>query len=116
MKLSKKRVIILVSSVILLVLIGALFVAYEGGPYDKNNGKDIVVDIPMGSTVSSVADILKENNLIKNEVLFKLNFKMKNIFALTWDYNICSFMLMLYLDKYQQINFSSLINYTIIYN
>ena len=32
----------------------------------------------MGSTVSSVADILKENNLIKNEVLFKLNFKMKN--------------------------------------
>ena len=78
MKLSKKRVIILVSSVILLVLIGALFVAYEGGPYDKNNGKDIVVDIPMGSTVSSVADILKENNLIKNEVLFKLNFKMKN--------------------------------------
>ena len=68
----------MVSSVILLVLIGALFVAYEGGPYDKNNGKDIVVDIPMGSTVSSVADILKENNLIKNEVLFKLNFKMKN--------------------------------------
>ena len=43
-------------------------------------------------------------------------FKMKNIFALTWDYNICSLMSMLYLDKYQQINFSSLINYTIIYN
>ena len=83
MKLNKKKGIILASSVISLILIGVLFVIYETGPYDKNNGKDIVVDIPMGSTVSSVADILKENNLIKNEVLFKLNFKMKNIFALT---------------------------------
>ena len=78
MKLNKKKGIILASSVISLILIGVFFVIYETGPYDKNNGKDIVVDIPMGSTVSSVADILKENNLIKNEVLFKLNFKMKN--------------------------------------
>ena len=78
MKLNKKKGIILASSVISVILIGVFFVIYETGPYDKNNGKDIVVDIPMGSTVSSVADILKENNLIKNEVLFKLNFKMKN--------------------------------------
>lgn len=81
MKLSKKKVIILVSSIVLLLLIGVLFVIYESGPYDKNNGEDKVVNIPMGSTVNNVADILKENNLIKNEFIFKINFKMKNNYS-----------------------------------
>ena len=69
MKLNKKKIIILISSVILLVAIGSLFLIYESGPYDKNNTKDIIVDIPMGSSVDGVADILEENNLIKNKYL-----------------------------------------------
>ncbi|WP_455541883.1 endolytic transglycosylase MltG [Intestinibacter sp.] len=81
MKSNKKKVIILVSSVVLLILIGVMFVIYESGPYNKNNGEDIVVDIPMGSTVNNVADILKENNLIKNEFIFKMNFKIKNNYS-----------------------------------
>ncbi|MBU5335136.1 endolytic transglycosylase MltG [Intestinibacter bartlettii] len=81
MKLSKKKVIILVSSVVLLLLIGVLFVIYQSGPFDKSNGEDKVVNIPMGSTVNNVADILKENNLIKNELIFKINFKMKNNYS-----------------------------------
>lgn len=81
MKLNKKKIIILISSVILLVAIGSLFLIYESGPYDKNNTKDIIVDIPMGSSVDGVADILEENNLIKNKFVFKLSFKMKNNYS-----------------------------------
>ena len=78
MKLNKKKVVILISAIILLLFTMVLFVLYEGGPYDKNNKKDLVVDIPMGSTVDDVAHILKEKNLIKNEFIFKINFKIKN--------------------------------------
>ena len=81
MKLNKKKGIILASSVISLILIGVLFVIYETGPYDKNNGQDIVVDIPMGSTISNIADILKENNLIKNKFIFEINFKLRNNYS-----------------------------------
>lgn len=78
MQLNKKKVIILASSIILLIVISIVFVIYESGAYNKNNAKDIVVDIPMGSTVDNVADILKQNNLIRNELVFKVNFKIKN--------------------------------------
>ena len=81
MKLNKKKGIILASSVISLILIGVFFVIYETGPYDKNNGQDIVVDIPMGSTISNIADILKENNLIKNKFIFEINFKLRNNYS-----------------------------------
>ena len=81
MKLNKKKGIILASSVISLILIGVLFVIYETGPYDKNNGQDIVVDIPMGSTIGNIADILKENNLIKNKFIFEINFKLRNNYS-----------------------------------
>ena len=75
MKLNKKKGIILASSVISLILIGVFFVIYE------NNGQDIVVDIPMGSTISNIADILKENNLIKNKFIFEINFKLRNNYS-----------------------------------
>ena len=81
MKLNKKKGIILASSVVLLILIGVFFVIYETGPYDKNNGQDIVVDIPMGSTIGNIADILKENNLIKNKFIFEINFKLRNNYS-----------------------------------
>ena len=76
MKLNKKKGIILASSVISLILIGVFFVIYETGPYDKNNGQDIVVDIPMGSTISKIADILKEKKIIKKKWLQEKCIKM----------------------------------------
>ena len=76
MKSNKKKVIVLIAAIILLVFTAVLFVVYQGGPCDKNNSKDLVIDIPMGSTVDDVAHILKQKNLIKNEFVFKINFKI----------------------------------------
>lgn len=81
MESNKKKVIVLISAIILLIFTSFIFVVYQGGPCDKNNSKDLVVDIPMGSTVDDVAHILKENNLIKDEFVFKINFKIKNNYS-----------------------------------
>ena len=72
-----KLKVIGITSIILVILIGA-FVFYEIGPYNKSNKKDIIVDIPSGSTVNSISDILYENKLIKNKTLFKIVVKLSN--------------------------------------
>lgn len=63
-------------TVVILALIGG-YVYIQIGPYDKNSNEEIVVEIPNGSTLTDVSDILKENKLIKNKTLFKLVAKFK---------------------------------------
>ena len=74
---NKKLTLIAIVSIILVILIGAL-IAYEIGPYNRKNKKDIIIDIPSGSSVSNISNILYENKLIKNKVLFKLVVKLSN--------------------------------------
>lgn len=74
---SKKIMVAIVVLISILILI-ATFVVIQIGPYNKNNKDDIVVDIPTGSTLSQVTNILKENNLIKNKTLFKLYVRVSN--------------------------------------
>ena len=70
---NKRKKIIVEIIITLLVLISMVtFVFIQIGPYNKNNKEDIVIDIPTGSTLNQVSEILKENNLIKNKILFKL--------------------------------------------
>ena len=74
---SKKIVATIIISIIILIFI-ATFVVIQIGPYNKNNNDDIVIDIPTGSTLNQVTNILKENNLIKNKTLFKLYVRISN--------------------------------------
>ena len=74
---SKKIMVAIVISILILILV-AIFVVTQIGPYNKNNKEDIVVDIPTGSTLSQVTNILKENKLIKNKILFKLYVRVSN--------------------------------------
>lgn len=67
-----KKIIVAISIILLVIIFMATFVITQIGPYNKNNKEDIVIDIPSGSTLNQIADILKENNLIKNKTLFKL--------------------------------------------
>ena len=45
---------------------------YSEPPMAEGDGVDIVVNIPMGSSVSDTAEILKDNGLIRDERLFSL--------------------------------------------
>ena len=65
---------------VIIVIILALIAGYiysQLGPYDKSSKKEIIVEIPNGATLTGVANILKENKLIKNKVLFKIVEKVK---------------------------------------
>ena len=55
-----------------------MFIYTQIGPYNKNNTKDIVVEIPQGATTSTISDILYKNKLIKNKLMFKISVKLSN--------------------------------------
>ena len=64
---NKSKKIMVATIIILLVIISmATFVVIQIGPYNKNNKEDIVTDV------------LKENKLIKNKILFKLYVRLSN--------------------------------------
>ena len=75
-KKSKKFIVPIIIIFILLSIVA--FVFTQIGPYNKNNKDDIVIDIPTGSTLNQVTDILKENNLIKNKIIFKLYVRLSD--------------------------------------
>ncbi|MGL5506423.1 MAG: endolytic transglycosylase MltG [Paraclostridium sp.] len=64
-------------TIVILILLSIGYVYIQIGPYNKNNKKDIIVEIPNGSTLTQVSSILEENKLIKNKLLFKLVSKFK---------------------------------------
>ena len=66
-----KKIIIVVVALIILLIAGT-FITYKilTGAV-SNNSTEKEVTIPLGSSATSIAKILKENNLIKSEVVFK---------------------------------------------
>ncbi len=79
---SKIRIILLsfFSLIMILIIMGVFFVKnyYEDQmePLAKTNVKEINIEIPMGSSIIKIANILEENKLIKNELLFRINAKI----------------------------------------
>lgn len=74
---NNKLKVIGLTFILLLVLVG-IFVFIQIGPVNKNNKKDVVIDIPSGSSVNAISDILYENKLIKNKTLFKVVVKISD--------------------------------------
>ncbi len=81
LSLSVKQIVLIT---IIIVLFGTALFAYQyykelGLPVDSNSDKSIAVEIPRGASTSNIARILKENELIKNELYFKLVTRQNNI-------------------------------------
>lgn len=55
---------------ILFIAIGLFYFNYQIGPYDSNSSKNILIDIPKGSGLIDISDILKDKNVIKNKMFF----------------------------------------------
>ncbi len=45
---------------------------YSEPPMSEENGIDVVITIPMGSSVSDIGQILKDNGLIRDDKLFHM--------------------------------------------
>ena len=79
-KLGKKNLVLGIVGVILLMLIIGLVGYFSSiSPVNKKNQEVIEVTIPLGSGSNQIASILKENNLIKSKLIFKIYVKINNI-------------------------------------
>ena len=75
MKKIKLRWIILA----ILIIVFAISLPFAAEFFDLSlfkSSETVEITIPQGSTVSDIADILKENNLIKSKTIFLLKFKL----------------------------------------
>ncbi len=78
MNINKKMIGIVGGLSIILLMLISVFIFTQTGPYNKNNNKDIVVEIPQGATTNTISDILYKNKLIKNKVVFKISVKLSD--------------------------------------
>ncbi len=77
----KKWKFTLISILIILVLSVASSAAYYSRsilPVNAENPEEVSFEIPQGSSSSQIAKILKNNNLIKSEIVFRLVLKKNN--------------------------------------
>ena len=79
-KLKKKNLFIVVIGIILFVLIIGLGWYFSAiSPVSNKNNNEIEITIPLGSSSSNIADILKENDVIKSKLGFKIYVKINKI-------------------------------------
>jgi UPF0755 protein len=79
----RPKPLLIIIILIAIILLGVGFTcSYLSSPVDKNNNKDIEVEIVSGSGTSQISNILKENNLIRDKNLFKVYVKFYNIKSL----------------------------------
>ncbi|ASV68907.1 MULTISPECIES: endolytic transglycosylase MltG [Cytobacillus] len=78
------RKIVLIAAIILFVIIGVgglggfLYVNSALKPVNPDNDKVKNVEIPIGSSVSGIGQVLEENGIIKDARVFKYYVKLKN--------------------------------------
>ena len=79
-KLGKKNLVLGIAGIILLVIIiGLIWYFSSISPVNKKNQEAIEITIPLGSSANEIANILKENKIIKNKFAFRIYVKINNI-------------------------------------
>ncbi|WP_226583259.1 endolytic transglycosylase MltG [Halobacillus litoralis] len=78
-----RKIVAVILTVFTLVLVigglsGYFYVKSALEPVDPGNNKQVDVEIPMGSSTSGIAKILEENDIIKNDMIFRFYTKFKN--------------------------------------
>lgn len=78
----RKIVAIILFSLILIVIIGGIsgytYIKSSLQPVDPDNKEKIEIEIPLGSSTSDIANLLEENDIIKDSRVFRFYIKFKN--------------------------------------
>ncbi|MCU9613965.1 endolytic transglycosylase MltG [Caldibacillus lycopersici] len=78
------RRIVFITTIVLFLLVSGiltgtyLYISAALKPVDANSNKDISVEIPLGSGISTIANILEDKHVIKDAKVFKYYVKFKN--------------------------------------
>lgn len=79
-KLGKRNLILGVIGILLLILIFSLIWYFSSiSPVNKKNNEELEITIPLGSTSNKIAEILKENDIIKSKLAFKIYVKINKV-------------------------------------
>ncbi len=82
-KIVRKIVFIIIVALTILMIsggiIGYLYIKNALEPVDPDSEEQIEVEIPLGSSASAIANILEENGVIKNGLIFRFYIKLNNI-------------------------------------
>lgn len=75
------KFIILGITIALLLTMGGFYWYYSQSlkPVNPDNSEKVEVTVPIGSSSSDIANLLKENNLIKNAEIFRFYMRSKNL-------------------------------------
>ncbi|MCR2820485.1 endolytic transglycosylase MltG [Lederbergia panacisoli] len=79
-----RRIVAIITLIALLVAGGVGFIGYNYiksalEPVDPDNNKQTEVDIPIGSSTTSIGKLLQKKGIIKNGTIFKYYVKLNNI-------------------------------------
>ncbi|MDD6403436.1 MAG: endolytic transglycosylase MltG [Mollicutes bacterium] len=74
-KVKPRPLLLVVLLAVILLILGISWV-YLASPVDKNDKKDIEVEITKGISVVKISNILKEEKLIRSKTLFKVYIKL----------------------------------------
>ena len=74
----KKIIICIVAIILLIAIIGLIWYFASISKVSKKDD-EIEVTIPLGSGTNKIAEILKENKLIKSKMAFKLYVKLNKV-------------------------------------
>lgn len=81
-KTVRKIVLFILLGILLIIIIagvsGYFYVQSAFKPMDPGNEETVEFEIPMGSSSSEIAEILKEHDLIKNSLVFRSYVKLNN--------------------------------------
>lgn len=80
-KLGKKNsiIILVLMAIVLILIITLIWYFISISAMNKKNEEEIEVTIPLGSGTTKIAEILKENNIIKSKTAFKIYVKINNV-------------------------------------
>ncbi|MEZ2716944.1 endolytic transglycosylase MltG [Niallia circulans] len=78
-----RRVVVIVALVLIMIVAvvgtsGYFYIKSALKPVNPDSDKDIVVEIPIGSGVSTISQLLEDKGLVKNAKVFKYYVKFKN--------------------------------------
>lgn len=80
----KKKSLVLCFVLIVAIIVISLPVITEVFDFTSTQGAPVTVTIPQGTPVNNIAQILKDNNLLKSKLAFKIKVKLFGYNQLNW--------------------------------
>lgn len=72
----KKIVIIVIAAVVIIAAAGGIYMGSLNKAYQADSDRMVIVEVPQGSSTSSIADILEEKGVIRSASRFKLKSRL----------------------------------------